>query len=362
MPTLVPSAEITRRFTPAGIGGIGSYGLEVLGYHRLSTANGRDGRDVARLSGFVDWRRDTLLPGGILLAFEGALQGDLYDTVQDSAFEGTRSRIAPDLGVELRYPMARHDGGDVTHLIEPVLQLTWSDLSGDLVPVEDSLIVEFDEGNLLALDRFPGQDQRETGLRANLGIGYTRTAPLGWSLGLAAGVVLRQTEEGQFTPGSGLDGVRSDYLLAVHLTQGDRLQILNRSLFEPGFDFTSSELALNWRGEDHLLATSYTWLAADPAEGRPLDIGEWALETEYQIDSGWLASANWRFDTVANAPTRAGLAVGYTNECIDMEFSVERRYTASASLTPATEFGLTVFLNGFGAERRGRSQARSCLR
>lgn len=360
LPTRVLQAEITRRFTPDAVGGIATAGLEALSYYRRSDSNGALGRDVARLSGFFDWRRDMILSGGVLLAFEGALHGDVYTTEQDSDFEGTRTRVAPFAGVELRYPLARQDRGGVTHLIEPVVQLTWSDVVGDSVPVEDSRIVEFDEANLFALDRFPGQDQRETGLRANLGLGYTRTDALGWSLGVTGGVVLREADKRQFTPGSGLDGLRSDYLLAAFFRSGTEWQVMNRALFSSGLDFTSNELSLSWQGQAHELATTYTWLIA--GAGRPVDIGEWALAAQYDISSGWLASANWRYDMVADTPTRAGLAVSYINECIDVEFSVERRYTASATLEPATEFGLTVALNGFGAQRSGRSHTRSCLR
>lgn len=362
LPNRMLQGEYARRFVPPRIGGIATIGLDGLSYFRESDADGPTGRDVARLSGFVDWRRDMILPGGVLMAVEGAIHADLYTIDQDSAFEDTETRVTPFVGVELRYPLARTSAGGVTHLLEPVAQLAWSEVSGGAVPNEDSLIVEFDEANLFALDRFPGQDRREEGLRANIGLAYTRTDPLGWSLGVAAGVVLFDEDRGQFTPGSGLDGIQSDFLLATHFTAGDRWRIINRALFDSSFAFTSNELALTWRGDDHAVETTYTWLQSDLAEGRPLDMAEWALDAEYELDAGWIASADWRYDFVENAPTSAGLALGYSNECVDMEFSVARRYTTSTTVAPATEFGLTVSLNGFGAQRAGRSHTRSCLR
>lgn len=362
LPTRVLNAEITRRFVPGAIGGIATVGMEALSYHRQSDFDGPDGRDVARLSGFVDWRRDAILPGGIVVAVEGALHADIYNTEQGGVLTGTESRVAPFVGVELRYPLSRVSAGGVTHLIEPVVQLAWSDISGGEVPNEDSLIVEFDEANLFALDRFPGQDRREIGPRINIGLGYTRTDPLGWSLGIVGGVVLRDHDRGQFTPGSGLDGAQSDYLLAAHVSGSTGWRVINRALFDDSFDFTSNELALAWEGQQHMIETSYTWLQADPAEGRPIDMAEWAFDADYEVSDGWVASADWRYDFVDDAATRAGLALAYSNECVDMEISVSRRFTTSTTLTPATEFGLTVSLNGFGAQRGGRSQSRSCLR
>lgn len=362
LPNRVLQGEYTRRFVPPRLGGIATMGVEGLSYFRESDADGPNGQDVARVSGFVDWRRDMVLPGGVVMAVETAVHADLYHTEQGGALTGTETRVTPFVGVELRYPLARSSARGVTHLLEPVVRLAWSDVSGGVVPNEDSVIVEFDEANLFALDRFPGEDRREEGLRANIGLGYTRTDPLGWSLGVAAGVVLFDRDRGQFTPGSGLDGVQSDFLIATHFTAADRWRVINRALFDGSFDFTSNELAVIWRGADHALATTYTWLRADPAERRPIDMAEWALDAEYELDAGWIASADWRYDFVDGAPTRAGLAFGYSNECVDMEFSVSRRYTTSTTVTPATEFGLTVSLNGFGAQRTGRSQTRSCLR
>jgi LPS-assembly protein len=360
LPTQMVNAQITRRFVPDLIGGIATASLDGGGYYRLSDENGMDGRDVARLTGSLDWRRDTVLPGGILMAVEGAFYADIYNTQQDNAFTETATRVTPFLGVEFRYPLARTSARGVTHLIEPIVQLAWSETRGDAVPVEDSVIVEFDEANLFALDRLPGHDRREQGRRANLGIAYTRTDPLGWSLGVVAGMVLRDTDGGQFTPGSGLDGSRSDFLLATHFSASDSWSVINRALFDERLEFTSNELSLAWRGEDHDVLSSYTWLEADPAEGRDRDMAEWAFDARYGFAPDWQAGVDWRYDFVENAATRAGLAVNYANECVDVEFSLSRRFTTSATVTPATELGLTISLNGFGTTREGRRQDRSC--
>jgi LPS-assembly protein len=262
--------------------------------------------------------------------------------------------------VELRYPMQRTGADGASHLLEPVIQIAWSETYGDAVPVEDSAIVEFDEANLFALDRFPGSDRREEGYRTSLGIGYTRIAPLGWSAGVTAGLVLRADDMTPFTSGSGLDGRTSDWLVATHLTLGDDVRVINRALFDSELDFTSNELALNWQSPVHHVNTSYTFLEADPDEGRDDNLSEWALDAGYRFGNDWDAGVNWRYDFAAAEPTRAGLSLGYETECIDMEVSVSRRYTTSASLEAATEFGLTVSLNGFGAGREGRSRARTC--
>ncbi len=362
LPTQVINAHLQRRFVPRWIGGIATASLDGGGYYRISDTEGVNGRDVARLTGSVDWRRETVLPVGIVVAFEGALYADIYNTQQGGTLTGTETRVSPMAAIEARYPLSQTSARGVTHLIEPVVQLAWSDTSGGAIPAEDSAIVEFDEANLFSLNRFPGQDQREDGRRANIGLGYTRVDPLGWTVGVLGGLVLRDTGTQQFTNGSGLAGTQSDFLLAAHVTLDGRWRVINRSLFDENLEFTSNELSLGWAGDAHMIETSFTFLEADASEGRPLDTSEWAFDASYQFRRNWEAAVNWRYDFEEESATRAELGISYENECVDMAFSVSRRFTNSVTVTPTTEFGFTVALNGFGANRSGRSHNRSCQR
>jgi LPS-assembly protein len=367
LPTRVVDGRYIHRLAPDVLGGILELRLDTLGYLRTEDMPGTDAdgnplaTDAARLSGVLDWRRTEVLPGGVVLTFETALAGDLYTVRQDDDpdLDGAGARFTPYGAVELRFPLHRAGAGGVSHLLEPVAQLAWSESYGDAGPVEDSRIVEFDEASLLALDRFPGSDVREQGTRAAFGIGYTRIDPAGWSAGVTAGLVLRTEDLGQFTPGSGLDGRTSDWLVATHLEFDDTLRIRNRALFDDNLDVTSNELAVNWNAANANLSTRYTWLESDPDEGRPEDTGELLVNAGYRFDSDWTAGVNWRYDFADTEPRRAGLSLGFENECVDMEFTVSRRYTRNDTLEATTEFGFTVGLNGIGG-REGRSRARAC--
>ena len=359
LPTLMSDAEITRRFAPGMIGGIATFGLATHSALRRSDAD-MTGRDVARLSFNANWRRDWVLPAGILAAFEAQWLGDIYNIQQDSSYENIITRSTPFLAAELRWPLLRANANGVTHLLEPVLQYVWAPHSTPALPNEDSGVVEFDEGNLFSLNRFPGADGHEIGERLAFGLTYTRDDPAGWSLGLTVGRVFRDRNYGQFTQGSGLDGTLSDWMVSTSLEFGPDFLLMNRALFSDAFNVTSNELSLSWQAEFFDLSSSLTWLQADPAEGRPQDMAEWAFDAAYNFDNPWEASVDWRYDFEANEPTRAGLAVAYATECVAVEFSLSRRFTTSVNLEPATEFGLTVALNGFGASRDGRQFARSC--
>ncbi|MFW5641335.1 MAG: LPS-assembly protein LptD [Roseicyclus sp.] len=371
LPTQVFDGRVVRRLEGDVLGGIAQIRVDALGYLREEDRPGtleQNGRplatDAVRLSGVLDWRRSGILPGGIVANVETALAADLHAARQDvdERLNDTAARLTPYGAIGLRYPLYRAGRGDVSHMLEPVVHLAWSGTLGDPVVEEDNAVVEFDEGNLFSIDRFPGSDRREEGARAAVGLGYTRIDPAGWSAGLAAGLVLRAEDFGQFTPGSGLDGDTSDWLLVAHVDLADRLQLVNRALFDTSLEFTSNEFRVDWRGAAHRVGSTYTWLEADTAEGRPRDLGEWALDAVYRFDSDWTAGLDWRYDFAESNPTEAGLNLGYENECIDMEVSVSRRYSASASSEDITEFGFTVELNGYGAGRQGRERDRSCNR
>lgn len=363
LPTRVAHAEITRRITPALIGGTLTASLEGTGFYRYSTVDATltedNGRDVFRVTGDLDWRRSEVF-GGLLTTFTGALHGGVYNTQQDPNFGTTVYRFTPYAAIEARYPVQAMSPTGVSHVIEPVAQLVWSDTYGDPAPNEDSFIVEFDEANLFALDRLPGSDRRETGTRANIGLSYSRIATEGWTVGVGGGVVFREEDEGQFTDGSGLNGVQSDFILAAHVTYPGRLTLMQRSLFDRDLSFTSSEVSMHWSGDQHTLSSTYTFLAADEGEQRSDPLSELLLVGNYTLSSGWDAGAVFRYDFAEDFTTNTSFTLGYTNECVDMEFSVARRYTNSASVAPATTYGFTVSLAGFGAGREGRSVSRSC--
>ena len=60
------------------------------------------------------------------------------------------------------------------------------------VPNDESTRVDFDEGNLMTLSRFPAPDRRDTRGQAAYGINWTRLDPRGWEIPLTfMGQVIR---------------------------------------------------------------------------------------------------------------------------------------------------------------------------
>lgn len=350
----------TKVFQPRGLGGELTLETSAQAYRRASTLN-TDGRDMLRVSAVADWRRNWVLGPGILAALEGELALDAATVKQDAVYHGTTLRALPTLGVELRWPWVA-TSGRAAQVLEPVVQLVWSGDDLKALPNEDSLLTEFDEGNLFEFSRYPGGDARERGLRANLGLSWTRHDASGWSLGLTAGRVLRARDLGQFGAGSGLGGKSSDWLLATHLGTAGGLTLSNRALFDDSFGFSRDELRLSYLAGTTKIAAGYLWIEANAAENRPENTNELMLETAWNWRPGWSSTFSTRYDFTADRAAKAAFGLQYANECVSVDLSLSRRFTSSTSVKPETDFGLSIQLAGFGAGSTTGRADRVCRR
>ena len=93
---------------------------------------------------------------------------------------------------------------------------------------------------------------------------------------------------------------------------------------------TKAEARGSWRNARTDIGATYIWLDKDPRENRPDTISEWAIDGSYRFADHWTASGEWRFDTSDQRSIRAGAGITYTNECVEITFSVSRRFTSSA--------------------------------
>lgn len=323
------------------------YALDAAALVRESQGDGV-GRDTERLGLSASWRHGGVSAAGVVTSLEFGLSGYAYNVREDSAFANT-GQVTTAAAATLRWPFQKTTARGVSMMFEPIAQVVYSDTKGASVPNEDSTLVEFDEGNLFALNRFPGSDAVEQGLRANLGFGFTRVDPDGWSLALTMGRVLRVDDQAQFAAGTGLDGRASDWLAAMQLRLGDRMELAHRMLFDDDFTVTKAESRLAYQNARALLAGTYVYMVAEPEENRPDDTNEVTVDAAYRLTRHWTGRFDGRFDLISERTASAGLGLSYRSECLSVDLSVSRRFTSSTSVSPSTSFGLQVSLAGFGS-------------
>lgn len=357
LPSIITDFTYHRRFSGGPLGGEAGLKFQTHGHFRSSDAattdvNGdgiNDGRDVSRASLRLDWRRNWSLPMGMIGTVLGEVRADAYRIGQDATFGGNPSRVHGGIAAELRWPWLKAGKGGVAHVIEPVAQFVWAPKGVETLPNEDSRLVEFDEGSLFSLNRFPGSDAVERGGRLNLGVAYTRIDPAGWTLSTAVGRVFRDSDLGQFSVASGLDGQRSDWLAALQLSLPRGLSFGHRMLIDDNMGVNKAETRLSLQRDRFGLSGSYVWIVADMAEDRPDPISELLLDGNYKLTDNWTAFGQTRYDFEADRANRAAIGFQFRNECVLVDLSLSRRFTSSTSVKPTTDFGLSVDLVGLGS-------------
>ena len=359
IPTIVGDILYQRRFFPAASGG--ELRFTVNGHNHIRYSD-EDilGRDVSRVNTEAEWLRGWTLPGGLRAETRLGVAADIFNITQDSSTNQNQSQISPYSTLALRYPMTRVDNAGATQFLEPIVQLAWTGSSQLDIPNEESTLVDFDDGNLLALSRFPSPDRRERGGVGAYGVNWSRFALSGWESALTLGQVMRNEEDKSFTDASGLSGLQSDYLVAGQIKTLNGWAVTARTLFDDSFSFSKAEVRGSFDHRIGEVSGSYLWLTRDAQENRFINTSELFLDGSFIVDRNWRAKADWRYDLIADRASNAGLSLIYFNECVEVDFSVRRRYTSSTSIEPSTSFGLSIGLAGFSAKRGTDTYAKTC--
>ncbi|MBK0326868.1 LPS-assembly protein LptD [Rhodobacteraceae bacterium F11138] len=358
-PLLIGDIFYERRLFPTAVGGELRLNFEGHGHERYSSAD-KIGRDLLRLTADVDWHRTWVSSGGLRTDWRMGVSSDFFKIYQDSDYPDDIHRHTPRAALTLSYPMQKTLGNGVTHYLEPVLQLGWTDVHGAQPPNDESTYVEFDQGNLVSLSRFPAPDRREDGATLVYGVNWSRYSVTGWEAWATIGQVFRKTANSSFTDSSGLSGTSSAILVAGQIKTDYGLSLTGRSLIDGSLSLSKAEFRGTWNSDRLNLAGTYLWLGTDPVEGRNQPLSELWFDGDYRINQSWTAGADLRYDIADARATRAGVGVIYRNECVTVDVSLRRNYTSSSSVEPSTDFGFTIALNGFAVEGGTEKYRRAC--
>lgn len=357
LPNHIGQAVYERRIDL--VGGVGAVRMEAHGHLRRAPL-AADIRAMNRLSLDLDWRRDAILPGGVL-GLMGVNLGVDHARISPAGtgFARSVSHVSPNLIAELRWPLVQATGTGAVHVLEPVVQVILGRNNVAGFPNDLSVMPELDEGNLFAVNRFPARDRREGGLRGNAGLSWTRYDPNGWSGTLTVGRVWRKQDLGQFSAASPIGGKLSHWLIAAQLDTAAGLTLSNRMLLSPAGQLARGALELDWTTATYTISTSYMRILPDLTENRLNTSSEWSFEGSRKIDENWTARVGWRYDAARKRAARIGAGLGFENECLRMEAGVERRFSTAANPNATTSFALNLDVLGVGGNpsraRRGCS-------
>lgn len=353
VPFILPLVDYGYRGDPEFLGGLWTV-----------DANGRvlerpDGADSQRLSMTLGWELPRVGEWGDVSTLRLSLRGDAYNVdnvvdVQnpnDPELSGFTGRIVPQMEYRVRWPFVRSSDG-TRQIIEPIAQAILAPNPGNpkKIPNEDSLAFEFNDANLLSSNRFPGLDRVEGGARANYGI---RTAYYsesgGWSE-FMFGQTYRLQEDDTFEEGTGLATHFSDYV--------GRLQVSPKPYFDLGMRFRldrsnfairRSSLSASAGPEWLRGSLTYNSLSDEPTTGVPSSEEQLFLAANYRFAENWRLSAQHQRDLgETGGSLLSGFGIGYEDECVTVDFSVNRNFTRDRDIEDTTNFSFQIRLRNLG--------------
>lgn len=347
IPVLVGDIRFDKRWTLDNQSGFVDATLVAHGHRRPSDEN-IVGRDSAHLRGHLRWSNEKTFGPGIRLGADARAIADAKHILQDDRFDEWQASVTPGLALTASLPTSRPGANGASQLLEPIAQLVWTADYDIEAPNDDSTQPAFDAGNLFGFRRFPGLDRVEDGLRANVALRWQYLQPTGWTVGLTVGRVYRSREIDLFSGGTGLSGVRSDWLAQVDLDLGRNFTFRSLTLIDDTSLATLNETRLAYTSTGFDLSAGYVWQEEDPSLGQDEDLSEVTLDASYRISRAWSAELDLRRDLIAERTVRAGFGLSYRNECVRVDFSGLRRFRNTADAEPTLTYGITVSLSGFG--------------
>jgi LPS-assembly protein len=353
VPVILPEIYFRKNYKNNIFGG--KYALSA---HSINLENVSSGQ-YTRIGGKLDWKRNWKTSSGLNFGTLAQFNANTYLTENDFY------KNAMPLGmIEARYPLKK-SSLKVSHMFEPIAQVIFSPdrLTGYLnndQTTSDSTTAEFEETNLFSINRFPGFDEIETGLRANIGGQYILYEPNGWEFTTTAGRVFRHKDLKQFnaSKSTGLDKLNSDYVSAFSLSSPQNFKILTRLLLDGSMDASKHETKLNYSTDKYTTDIGYVWLDKQSVLNLDNHQHEININTDYMINQNWKFSADWRQNINTHSPISGNFDIMFENDCAKLNFSLDLNYDDQDRLDRT--FGMQVFLSGLGSNTNKKKFKNRC--
>jgi LPS-assembly protein len=301
-----------------------------------------DGTNTNHAVAEANWRRKMIDPVGQVWTPFGNVRGDVYSWTDardpnnpaNPIDDDTIVRGTGQAGMLYSFPFVAHSGW-ASHIFEPTAQVIVrpNRIDQRRTPDEDARSLVFDDTLLFDIDKFSGYDRLETGTRANVGIQYTlqgnnglyARAVFGQSLhlagdnafvdpGLTEGAVVTPT----FSPTSGLQTDRSDYVAGLYLSPFSGINLVAQGRFDEN-DWTL-------RRQDTYLQANYGPVIAQAGytftrfESNPLSILEGSQEEilstlGFRLTDRWSVLGQVRYDIDNQSRIQDLIQLKYQDEC-----------------------------------------------
>ncbi len=313
------------------------------------------GTNTQRAGGTLSWQRPAVGRLGEVYNITAQAIGAGYTATSLGQFPNysqsgstETARFQPQVAVKVNWPFVRDAGRFGTQTIEPIAQFIAAPNApgyrNQRIPNEDSLDFEFTDQNLFLLNRYPGIDRVEGGLRANVGL------HLNWTMGdaLVDGLIGQSyhTRNGSTYPlGAGLGSTVSDFVTRTTVSPVPWLDLTGRTRLDssrltPRFADAIATVGVplfQVSGGYIYTATNPYFLYDQPTVPASYFQHRNELTLGASTKVGYYRLGGYaRRDLQNNRMTSAGVNAAYEDECFIFDFNFNRRYTSLNGDTGST--------------------------
>ncbi len=329
-----------------------------------------EGQDTQRAFARARWDLRRITSMGQEVTLTALVRGDIYHsdenlltTVQSyRGQEGWQTRGVATAALDIKWPFIGEFLGG-SQILTPRVQLVASPTIRNLdIPNEDARAIDLEDSNLFALNRFPGYDRVEDGVRVTYGVDWQANFP-GWRLHTTVGQSYRLTDElALFPDGTGLNEQFSDIVGRTELRYRDFLKFTHR------FRLDKDNLAVRRNEVDATVGSDRTYLEVGYLQlNRDIDFTLEDLQDREEIRvAGRVAFADhWSVfgSAVVNLtdrtedptlqadgfePLRTRLGIAYADDCLEFGFTWRRDYIQLADAQSGSSFRLYFNLRNLG--------------
>lgn len=364
IPVALPVMDYRRRFDDPVLGGKIETQINTLGISRT------DGQDTQRAFASAQWTLRRITGMGQELVLTGLARGDVYHSDENAATStviyqgapGWQGRAIGLAAVDVKWPLVGAALGG-TQVLTPRVQFVASPSIRNLaVPNEDSRAIELETGNLFALNRFPGYDRIEDGVRFTYGLDWKFEAPR-WRIMTTIGQSVRLSNKPTLLPdGTGLTGKTSDIVGRTEVRYRDFINVIHR------FRVDKDSLAIRRNEFDAVIGNTRTYLEVGYTKlNRDISSTIEDLQDREEVRAaGRVAFARyWSLfgSAVVNLtdrkedptygsdgfqPLRTRIGATYENDCMEIAFTWRRDYQTTGDARKGDSFQFRFSLKNIG--------------
>ncbi|QZH75203.1 MAG: LPS-assembly protein LptD [Erythrobacter sp.] len=329
-----------------------------------------EGQDSQRAFARAQWDLRRITPWGQEVTVTGLVRGDVYHsdnnlltpTPSYRGEGGWQARGIAIAAVDVAWPFIGSFAGG-TQILTPRLQLVAAPSINNLdIPNEDSRAIDLEDSNLFALNRFPGYDRVEDGVRLTYGVDWQANFP-GWRISTTIGQSYRLTDEPNLFPdGTGLNEQFSDFVGRTEVRYNDFIKLTHR------FRLDKDNFAVRRNEVDATVGSDRTYLEVGYLRlDRDIDLtfedlqdreelraaGRFAFARYWSVFGSAVVNLTDReedpsFTADGFEPLRTRLGIAYADDCLEFGLTWRRDYIRLADAQSGSSFRLHFALRNLG--------------